>query len=179
MKQNKRPKRNYSKYWEESADFNLGKELRIYKFVCGSRMLRKPEAEQCFIRKRDWGKYVYNKYACKDVVQLENFLDYLEQKKRNVKVGQEININYMLPIFAALITGYLVPSFEQWLEGLGNIAFIVKIIAFPIGYGLFILTLFWMIYRGLRPIFDNSDETYFYHDYMKVISDIIKEKDME
>ena len=176
MKYTKRPKRKYGAYWKETAGFDCKKELQIYRFLCGSRMLHKPEVKYCFTRKEDWGKYVYDQYVGRSVEQLQNFLIYLEQKKRNAKDTQPIILNYLLPLLSALIVGYFIPGFLEWEKGLQDIEIIVRGPVLILGSMLFILCLFWMIYHGTKQVWDNSDPKYFYKDYMKIIAKIIRNK---
>lgn len=174
MKYKKRPKRKYATYWKETAGFDCQKELQIYKFLCGRRMRQRPEIKYCFTRKEDWKKYVYSQYADRNVEQLQNFLFYLEQAKRDVKDEEKITVNYMLPISAALIAGCLVPAGIEWMNPSEDIESVLLVV----GLVLLILWILGVIYNAIKSVFDNSDKKYFYNDYMEIITEIIQKKRM-
>ena len=172
MKYKKRPKRKYATYWKETAGFDCPKELHIYKFLCGRRMRHKPEVKYCFTRKEDWKKYVYSQYADRSVEQLQNFLFYLEQAKRDVKDEEKITVNYMLQISATLIAGCLVPTAIEWMRSSEDIEPVVLVVSWV----LVILWILGVIYNAIKSVWDNSDKKYFYNDYMEIIAEIIKKR---
>lgn len=172
MKYKKRPKRKYAAYWKETAGFDCQKELQIYKFLCGRRMRHKPEVKYCFTRKEDWKKYVYSQYADRSVEQLQNFLFYLEQAKRDVKDEEKITVNYMLQISATLIAGCLVPTAIEWMRSSEDIEPVVLVVSWV----LVILWILGVIYNAIKSVWDNSDKKYFYNDYMEIIAEIIKKR---
>ena len=174
MKYKKRPKRKYATYWKETAGFDCKKELQIYKFLCGRRMRHKPEVKYCFTRKEDWKKYVYSQDVDRNVEQLQNFLFYLEQAKRDVKDEEKITVNYMLPISAALIAGCLVPAGIEWM----NLSEDIESVLLVVGLVLLILWILRVIYNAIKSVFDNSDKKYFYDDYMEIIAEILRKKQM-
>lgn len=176
MKYKKRPKRKYATYWKETAGFDCQKELHIYKFLCGRRMRHKPEVKYCFTRKEDWKKYVYSQYADRSVEQLQNFLFYLEQAKRDVKDEQIINLNYMLPIFAALITGSYISCVIEQAIRMKDIEIIVNPNVLMTGSILFIFVVFPTVFNGIKSVWDSSNKQYFYEDYMEIIVEIIQKK---
>ncbi len=137
-------------------------------------MRHKSEVKYCFTRKEDWKKYVYSQYADRSVEQLQNFLFYLEQAKRDVKDGEKVTVNYMLPISAALIAGCLVPETIKWM----NLSEDIESVLLVVGLVVLILWILGMIYNAIKSVFDNSDKKYFYDDYMEIIAEIIRKKRM-
>ena len=150
-------KRKYKEYWKINLDYDLREEIRIYRYLCGQRMLKKPEEQKRFVRKKSWEEYVYSKYKEQEKGLLHEFLGFLSLQKRNRETMQGINIGLYFPITVAAITSLLVPEYFE------N----EKLIIFSL--------VFFIMFKSINKVWNQGEEVLFLEDYIKIITSVIEE----
>ena len=121
----KKCRRKYRAWWKEYLGYDFDEELRIYKYLCGIKVFRKPPVNRRFTSYRKWEEYIRIKYKEADANMLQEFYYYLRQYERNASTSQGINYNVMLPVMVAFITGNLIPdyiNFKKAFSEVGNIS---------------------------------------------------------
>lgn len=180
MKQKKLgTRRQYKKCWETLLKYNFADEFQIYRYLCGVRMLRKPDSDHRYTTYQTWEGYVKQKYSEAKLHHLQEFEYYLNQQKRNASVSLGLNQNFMLPVMVALITGCLVPAYIEWGEKMSvleGISTLVLSTCFLVVYIILFVLILYFLYIGITPVYDCSDKYYFFEDYQKIIRTMIEER---
>lgn len=163
---------------KENFDFNVQKEIGIYKYVSGFGMRKKEYSQVCehlqFNSYRDWENYIETKYSSRKKSELKEFKKYLNQLYRNKKTSHNASIMAATAVFTCALT----VAIDKFIDGswkpegadyLGLIALIIL--------GALALAGFTIVMKNVIDTFWNSNvESSFYEDYIAVIDKIIKNK---
>ena len=151
--------RRYKEYWKKNLGYDLREEIHIYRYLCGQRMLKKPEEQKRFVRKKAWEEYVYSKYKENEKGLLQEFLGFLTLQKRNRETMQGINIGLYFPITVAGITSLLVPEYYE-IERCSLIIFSL---------------VYFIMFKSINKVWNQGEEVLFLEDYIKIITNVIEE----
>lgn len=163
-------------------EFNYEQEKDIYCNLCFKKLKKKRESELDetlrFNYYVEWEGYIYNKYQDYDIVKLQEFSRYLNQRIRNAKPSHEY-----WKLCAPVLLTLLITEFPEIIKNIGEINFselfaqsaiviVVVFLAFVMLIGLIIFE----VYQMMTLLWDDNTKKYFLLDYKKVIDKIIKKR---
>ena len=190
-KKKKNDKEEYGYYWQRMLGYKYSRELAIYKSVCGQK-LKKEDRLKVHTGKRyktytKWEEYVRILYNNAPLAELEEFYKYLNYKKRADSTADILTLNLLPPLVISMISVWLLPAIdkipENNLELAGKelssvlVAIGVDFFLFMLCFAVLIGSIVCLTIMMAKEVVRSKQIVAFYEDYMKIIAEIIKEKE--
>ena len=187
-------------YWDKHFDFK--EEFMIYQYLCGNlkKKRTRKKVKEKFIYYKDWKHYVKEKYKEMDEQLLQEFLRYLNTKKRwEASETERISIIW-IPFLIVVITrtleeylkiikeplnywNDLVRSFEKAFTAEGIVERIFAVILVCASTFIVVLLflvmpiyLFFILFQIDKQRAHASQRNALIEDYQEIIREILKEK---
>lgn len=179
MKRKEHYKNNYNEYWKNRG-FDFYTELQIHQYLCGFKLRKKPE--KCFVRKQEWIDDVKESHESKDILTLRDLKDFLGLQKCNTESDNIIMANLVLPIFAVLVTSFLISKFLEIMEFLHTLKDSFCILAIITGLSaliVFFCSLKYFVSRSVALVYEYKHKSLFIDDYIEILNELIREKEIE
>ena len=191
---------NYIEYWNRRVGFKYEDEFLIYRYLCResikSKELKRLPVDKRFNSYLLWSQHVRSGCESQKKEELEEFYHYLNVKKRRGKMARNFLNSFCVSIIAAFFSGGIIYSIVDhvtltldvnWLKNcielfaLNKYRMILGIGLFVISFLIICLVIIVTILIAecllMKDPIRSTKEVYFIKDYIKIVKEIIKEKE--
>lgn len=191
--QKKKEKMSYSSYWERMLGYNYDTEFAIYNFLCDRKIKRKDwkkvPTNKRFNTYFAWENHVKSLYCNAPVNELQEFYKYLNNKNRSNYNTNILNNNMFIPMMITILSVWVMPIMFEITKNYDRInnlglrsTFVKEVIFFLILMAqIYFVTgcILWIVIFVSKAVVNAKQEEAYYEDYMKVINEIIVQKEAE
>lgn len=180
----------YGTYWEKMLGYNYSREFTIYNFLYGQEIkrkeLKKIPADKKFRTYSAWEDYVKSLYQNEPISELDEFIKYLNYRKRIDSVSNMLTHNLLIPLMITLLSVcvmpalYDIPQSSAKIDNLVLSSLFIEIgisfFVFLLQFGFVIGSVVLIVIMVSKAVLNSKQVEVFYEDYMKIIDIIIADK---